>query len=68
MQDLTPKATIDTLSAAFEKAMAAPDVRARLAEVGLDATGYGSQQFAKIMDDGFRKWGPIIKSIGFVAD
>lgn len=63
----TPQATIETLSKAFGRAMAAPDVRQRLATAGLEPTGTSSEELRQIMQAGFERWGPIIQSTGFVA-
>lgn len=64
----TPAATVATLSSAFARALAVPAARERLAAFGLEPTGTSSQELQDIMDAGFRRWGPIIQSLGFVAD
>ena len=64
----TPQAVVSKLSAAMVQAMATKDVQTRLGAAGLEAAGLPSEQLRKIVDDGFKKWGPFIQSTGYVPE
>jgi tripartite-type tricarboxylate transporter receptor subunit TctC len=61
----TPKATIDRLSQAAMAAVNDPAVHQRLLAIGLEPTGLGPDELAKIMKDDYDRWGPIIRASGF---
>ncbi len=64
----TPPATVAQLSKAAIDAVQAPDVKQRLGALGLEPTGLGPDELAKIMKADYEKWGPVIKASGFKAD
>ncbi|MBS0538296.1 MAG: ABC transporter substrate-binding protein [Proteobacteria bacterium] len=64
----TPQAIVDKIAAAAVDAVKQPDVKARIDPIGLEATGYGPAELAKIMKEDDAKWGPVIKASGFKAD
>lgn len=64
----TPKEIVDKLAAAAVDAAHQPDLKARIDPIGLEATGYGPAELARIMKDDDAKWGPVIKASGFKAD
>ena len=57
----TPKAIINTLSAAIGKAMAAPDILEKLASQGVDPYISTPEQFAALMHADAAKWGKVIQ-------
>ena len=61
----TPKDVIDRLSRAATEAVQAPDVKQRLEQMGLEPTGYGPAELARIVRADYDKWGPVIKASGF---
>ena len=61
----TPKATIDKLSKAAIAAIHDPKIRERLEDMGLEPTGLGPAQLAKILKADYDKWGPVIRASGF---
>ena len=61
----TPKETVDRLAAAMVDAIRAPDVREKLEALGMDPTGLGPAELARIHKSDFDKWGPVIKASGF---
>jgi tripartite-type tricarboxylate transporter receptor subunit TctC len=64
----TPKDVVDRLAKAAIDAVRQPDLKQRIEPLGLEATGYGPAELAKIMKDDDAKWGPVIKASGFKAD
>jgi tripartite-type tricarboxylate transporter receptor subunit TctC len=57
----TPPDVVTTLNAAFNKAMADPDVHKRLIETGYDIEGGEPARFTKFIDSELAKWGPVVK-------
>ncbi len=61
----TPKDAIDRLAAAIGEALKSPDVREKLESLGMEPTGYGPAELARIQRADYDKWGPVIKASGF---
>ena len=61
----TPKAIVDQLNAAINKALQSPDVAQKLSGLGMDPATGTPEQFAKVLADDYAKWGPIVKASGF---
>jgi tripartite-type tricarboxylate transporter receptor subunit TctC len=61
----TPKAIIDTLNRAINKALTSPDVVAKLSGIGMDPTTGTPDDFAKMVAADYAKWGPIVTASGF---
>ncbi|HZY54568.1 MAG TPA: tripartite tricarboxylate transporter substrate-binding protein [Reyranella sp.] len=64
----TPQPIVDKLAADAVDAVRQPDVRQKLEPLGLDVTGLGSTDMAKILRDDYDRWGPVIRASGFKAD
>jgi tripartite-type tricarboxylate transporter receptor subunit TctC len=67
----TPKPIIDKLNAATVEALAAPEVRARFADLGLDLFPREEQTpeaLAAVQKADIDKWWPIIKAAGIKAE
>jgi tripartite-type tricarboxylate transporter receptor subunit TctC len=67
----TPKPIIDKLNAATVDALAAPDVRARFADLGLELFPREEQTpeaLAAVQKADIEKWWPIIKAAGIKAE
>jgi tripartite-type tricarboxylate transporter receptor subunit TctC len=64
----TPQEIVDKLAKAAIDAVHQPDLRQRIEPLGLEATGYGPAELAKILKDDDAKWGPVIRASGFKAD
>ena len=64
----TPKDVVDRIAKAAIDAVRQPDLKQRIEPLGLEATGYGPAELAKIMKDDDTKWGPVIEASGFKAD
>lgn len=58
----TPAPVVERLNAEFNKALAAPDVRARLAQLGVDPVGGTSAAFAQFVRSDAERWAKIIKT------
>jgi tripartite-type tricarboxylate transporter receptor subunit TctC len=61
----TPKALLDKYAKAAIDAMRAPDLKQRLEQMGLEPTGLGPAELARILRADYDKWGPVIKASGF---
>jgi len=61
----TPQAAIDNVSQAAIAAMHDHGLHARLEQMGLEPTGLGPQELAKILKADYEKWGPPIRASGF---
>jgi tripartite-type tricarboxylate transporter receptor subunit TctC len=64
----TPKHVIDRHSAAIVAALRTPEVRQKLAAIGLEPTGTTPEGLAAIMAADIAYWRPIIKASGFSAE
>ena len=61
----TPPATVDRLSKAIIAGLHSPDVREKLESFGMEVTGLGPEELARIQRHDYDFWGPIIKASGF---
>lgn len=64
----TPAAVVAALNASLNKALARPEVRQRLLDLGFDPTGGTPQQLADFARAERSKWGPLIQAAGVRAD
>jgi tripartite-type tricarboxylate transporter receptor subunit TctC len=64
----TPRPIIDKLNAALRKALAAPEVQARLAADGAEAIASSPEEYAADIDKEERKWSEIVRRSGAKAD
>jgi tripartite-type tricarboxylate transporter receptor subunit TctC len=58
----TPRAVVDRLHATYEKALADPDIRRRIVEVGAEPATSTPAQLGTFMAEEAKKWGEIIKA------
>jgi tripartite-type tricarboxylate transporter receptor subunit TctC len=61
----TPQPLIDKYSQAAIAAMHDPALRDKLEQMGLEPTGLGPHELAKILKADYEKWGPVIRASGF---
>jgi tripartite-type tricarboxylate transporter receptor subunit TctC len=61
----TPEPAIEKHSQAAIAAMHDPALRAKLEHMGLEPTGLGPDELAKILKADYEKWGPPIRASGF---
>jgi len=64
----TPQDIVNRLNSELNRALAAPDVQARLASLGLDWQGNTSGQFAAFLRSEVQKWAKAVKDSGAKAD
>ena len=64
----TPRPLIDQYSAAIVAAVRTPEVREKLAALGLEPTGTTPDELAAITADEIKRWRPIVKVSGFSAE
>jgi tripartite-type tricarboxylate transporter receptor subunit TctC len=61
----TPAPVIERLSKAIIAGVNSPDVREKLDNYGMEPTGYGPAELARIHRRDYDQWGPVIKASGF---
>jgi tripartite-type tricarboxylate transporter receptor subunit TctC len=61
----TPKDIVERQAKAAIDAVHAPDVKQRLEQMGLEPTGLGPAELAKVLRADYDKWGPVIRASGF---
>ena len=61
----TPKELVDRLAASIIEGIQSPDVREKLEALGMEPTGYGPAELARIHRADYDKWGPVIRASGF---
>jgi tripartite-type tricarboxylate transporter receptor subunit TctC len=64
----TPKDVIARINAEFNKALAQPELRKRLADEGADPAGGTPEQFAALIKDEIPRWGKVVKDSGAKID
>ena len=64
----TPAAITDKLETEIARIVAAPDVQARLAELGMTPIGSGRKEFSAFLRAESDRWGPIIKAANIQID
>lgn len=64
----TPQAIVDKVAADTAKVLAMPEVRERLAAVGLEPVGSTPAEFATIVRNDYQKWGKVIRNADFKVD
>ena len=64
----TPQAVVDKLSADIAKVLAMPEVRAKLANIGLEPVGTTPAEFAAIVRNDHAKWGEVIRNANIKLD
>jgi tripartite-type tricarboxylate transporter receptor subunit TctC len=61
----TPKDAIERYAKAAIEVVRAPDMKQRLEQMGLEPTGLGPAELARILRADYDRWGPVIKASGF---
>jgi tripartite-type tricarboxylate transporter receptor subunit TctC len=64
----TPQAIVDKLSTDIAKVLAMPDVRAKLAAIGLEPVGTTPAEFAAVVQKDYEKWGQVIRNANIKLD
>jgi tripartite-type tricarboxylate transporter receptor subunit TctC len=64
----TPATIVGKLHLETVKALALPDVRAKLADLGLERIGNSADQFAAVIKSEIPKWAKVITDSGIKPD
>ena len=64
----TPREAVSRLSAEITKAMAAPELRARFEQLGIEPLGTTPEQASRFLDDEIAKWARVITTAGVKAE
>ena len=64
----TPREAVNRLSTEVAKVLAAPDVRARFEQLGIEPVGNTPEQAARFLDDEIAKWSRVINTAGVKAE
>ena len=64
----TPRDVVARLNAQINKALVEPDVQKRLAEYGLVPTPGPATELDKVVKADLARFGPLVKSLGLVAN
>ena len=64
----TPATIVGRVHLETEKALALPDLRAKLADLGMEGIGNSPDAFAAVIKSGIPKWAKVIKDAGIKAD
>lgn len=64
----TPNAIINKINEEFNRALAAHDVRERLASAGIEPLGGTPEQFATYLASEIKKWTKVVRTVGIHAD
>ncbi|AZG10948.1 tripartite tricarboxylate transporter substrate binding protein [Pigmentiphaga sp. H8] len=61
----TPREVVETLNAAFNRALKSPEVAARLKEQGVSVKGGSAAQFAAFVEGENQRWAKLAREVGF---
>ncbi|MCE2947659.1 MAG: Bug family tripartite tricarboxylate transporter substrate binding protein [bacterium] len=64
----TPQAVVERLAREFARALEAPDVRERLATLGVEIASVSGEPFAKMVREDQARWSRLIKSAGIKVE
>ncbi len=64
----TPAEIVDKLNKEINAALADPNMKARLADLGGTALAGSPADFGKLIADETEKWGKVVKFVGIKAD
>jgi len=64
----TPQAIVDKVAADTARVLAMPDIREKLAAIGLETVGNSPAEFAAIVRKDYEKWGKVIRDANIKLD
>ena len=64
----TPAELVQRLHAAANRSMAQPKLQQALAEMAFSVTASSQAEFAQLLQQDLRKWGPVVQRTGFKAE
>jgi tripartite-type tricarboxylate transporter receptor subunit TctC len=62
------RATVETLNRGINKALQSVDVLDKLTKVGMDPAPNSPEEFARVVNMDYTKWGPVVKMSGFTSE
>jgi tripartite-type tricarboxylate transporter receptor subunit TctC len=63
-----PADMVTRLNAEINKAMMLPDVKQRMADIGVEVTNISAPEFAKVLQADADKWGKLIRELGIKGE
>ena len=63
----TPRAAIDRINAAVNRALASPDLQEKFLKLGLEPQSGSADAFGKTLAADASRWSPVVKASGFVG-
>jgi tripartite-type tricarboxylate transporter receptor subunit TctC len=64
----TPRAILEKLNAAIERALAAPDLRERFETMSIETVGGSREAFARYIDAEFKRWGEVVRAANITLE
>jgi tripartite-type tricarboxylate transporter receptor subunit TctC len=64
----TPQSVVDQMSRALVTVIKEPAVQARLRQLGVDPTGYGSNEFHQVIANDRKRWRQMVQDTNFRVD
>ncbi len=64
----TPASVLSAANTAIRAALNDPAIVSGLASIGLVASGSSAQDMRNSLDSEFKRWGPLVKKVGFTAE
>jgi len=64
----TPRAIVGKVHGEIVKALALPELRAKLVSLGLETRGNSPDEFAEVIKSGRAKWAKVITASGIKPD
>jgi tripartite-type tricarboxylate transporter receptor subunit TctC len=64
----TPRDVLDKLERSGLKVLAVPEMRTKLAEIGMFPGGLGAAEYTRFVEAEIRKWQPVVKATGVKAE
>jgi tripartite-type tricarboxylate transporter receptor subunit TctC len=62
------RATVESLNRGINKALQSVDVLEKLTKVGMDPAPNSPEEFARVVNMDYTKWGPVVKMSGFTSE
>jgi tripartite-type tricarboxylate transporter receptor subunit TctC len=64
----TPREILERIEAEVQKIVALPEVRARFADLGMNLSGRGRNDYAEFIAQDIQRWSPVVKAAGVGTD
>ena len=64
----TPREILERIETEVQKIVALPEVRARFADLGMNLSGRGRNDYAEFIAQDIQRWAPVVKAAGVSTD